>query len=561
MKKQPFVGIARIPKMLARSRSFGKLSFSAAGQSRFLLLFALCVLLGCEPKAVKEASVSLREDDATQIQTVQRPLGPEGSVAVPGTLPAEKAPIIETKSGTTVTAAGTPGSGSGQAEAALRKATDRKEQAKAAADAAKQAASDAKRCAAAGNAPAARAAALEAAEAAWRAGEAAEATATHAQQTVDAARTMENRGTAADLSRQAEVAQRASGHYARSAAQDAATAKAAADAARRADSAKASAEAARGEAQKAVSAQDGAESHAEKARKAAATGNPKEAGAAAEAARRAAEDAADCAKEASGHALEIKGSIAAGDSPSAGIADQAATIREALAEGVKAAQQAEAASTGAAKAAANAQQHAAEAQKPAFDSAEEPSPVLADKKVEEPAAEAQGTPAGQVAGRPQGGVFDIGAVPLVPELVTPRPRPTGIIEAETPVTTRPTRILGAWSQVDGDQDADFVLGGYASSTIVFRVDGILEVRRVFGTESPISMVWRMSCDWSQDGRTLTLGKEENAKTLAASLKGFAISGSGIRSTDAAQSLPLTTTVTRLANGDIRFNGKTYRSNE
>jgi len=135
-----------------------------------------------------------------------------------------------------------------------------------------------------------------------------------------------------------------------------------------------------------------------------------------------------------------------------------------------------------------------------------------------------------------------------------RSKPEGIVRPPEPVQAT-VEIRGRWQQVDGGNRADFLPGGYVNSTLVFRYDGLVEVRRTFGKDEAIQQVWRIGYEWNKARSALTLGDDPKSRPPPESLKGFTVTGAAVEG--AVQALPAALSCSRLDEGRIRIGDKTY----
>ena len=143
-----------------------------------------------------------------------------------------------------------------------------------------------------------------------------------------------------------------------------------------------------------------------------------------------------------------------------------------------------------------------------------------------------------------GGDIDMTKLPKLPKLSPRKTTPKGIITPKAPKATV-VRIKGRWLQVSGSKGADFLPGGYRTSRLVFREDGILEVRRAFDKEGNVSVTWCVGYKWNKDGSMVTIGGDEADRPLKSSLKGFEIEDSDAKALDAVDDLPVILKCTRL----------------
>ncbi|HUT59738.1 MAG TPA: hypothetical protein VNA25_17970, partial [Phycisphaerae bacterium] len=144
-------------------------------------------------------------------------------------------------------------------------------------------------------------------------------------------------------------------------------------------------------------------------------------------------------------------------------------------------------------------------------------------------------------------------VPPPPAPVT-RSKPEGIVRPPELVQAT-VEIWGRWRQVEGGNRADFLPGGYVNSTLVFRYDGLVEVRRSFGKDEVIQQVWRIGYEWNKDRSTLTLGSDPKSRPPPESLKGFAVADATVEG--AVRALPAALSCSRLDEGRIRIGDKVY----
>lgn len=118
-------------------------------------------------------------------------------------------------------------------------------------------------------------------------------------------------------------------------------------------------------------------------------------------------------------------------------------------------------------------------------------------------------------------------------------------------------VVGRWRQVSGDTSPDFLPGGYSSSILAFRVDGMLEVTRTFGKQQLLKLTWCVGYTVDKEKRTISLGRDPNARPSGDSLKGFSLPSAGVRATDAQSKLPLNIRCKRLSQDRMQIGPKLY----
>lgn len=151
-------------------------------------------------------------------------------------------------------------------------------------------------------------------------------------------------------------------------------------------------------------------------------------------------------------------------------------------------------------------------------------------------------------------------IPTVPNLPTTQPRPVGIIRP----TSQPApqaRVLGRWRQSSGGTEADFLCGGYDENVLVFRADGLLEVKRSFGGSDGITLTWRIGYRWNKSQTHLILGEKANERPTPQSLRGFDVAGTKAKVTPPTISLPAEIPCRRLSEQALQIGGKDYRSDK
>ena len=148
----------------------------------------------------------------------------------------------------------------------------------------------------------------------------------------------------------------------------------------------------------------------------------------------------------------------------------------------------------------------------------------------------------------------------IPDLPAPPPadtraRPEGVVRAPKGKPHEPAAVRGRWRQDDDNNRPDFLPGGYESSTLIFRPDGILEVQRAFGENGAILQTWRVGYDWSKDKSVLTLGRDPEFRPPPQSLRGFKVGKAAIRA--ATESFPVALRCSRRKDGSILLDGRAY----
>ena len=116
---------------------------------------------------------------------------------------------------------------------------------------------------------------------------------------------------------------------------------------------------------------------------------------------------------------------------------------------------------------------------------------------------------------------------------------------------------GVYRQVGGDRASDFLPGGYVTGTIDIRADGVLEVTRTYDRAGEVSVTWRVAYEWNEDRTELVLGRDEQGRPPAGTLRGFAIPDAGVRATPASMPFPVTLAYEPLTDGRIRLGAKRY----
>jgi len=456
-----------------------------------------------------------------------------------------------------------------RAEQAAASAEQARAKARSASTAAEQAASKAEQAAAAGDSQQAATAADATTASAAAAKEAATAARQHANQaqqhaqSATAATTAATAGGAKDAATAAEKADSAArsafGHSLL-AAQQAKRAQEAVEMAGKVAVVTAGASQVGGSAKRASTQSKIAKAKAQGAQKAAATGDLKTAGAEAGKAQKAADQAAVDARQANERLGELKktvGSITSDKRSAQGVRDAAGN---ALADARRSADAAQAAALAARKSALNAKQLLQRAEvkakqpKPTTKPGADPTSRPSTRPVPKPLTR----PADKIVLRPKGGDIDMTKLPKLPKLPPRKTTPKGIITPKAPKAAV-VRIKGRWLQVSGSKAADFLPGGYRTSRLVFREDGILQVRRTFDKKGDVSVTWSVGYKWNKDGSMVTIGGDEADRPLKSSLKGFEIEDSGVKALDAADDLPVILKCTRLANGRISLSGRIYKS--
>jgi hypothetical protein len=126
-----------------------------------------------------------------------------------------------------------------------------------------------------------------------------------------------------------------------------------------------------------------------------------------------------------------------------------------------------------------------------------------------------------------------------------------------PEPPSPPEVRGRWRQVEGDTGPDFLPGGYVTSALAFRYDGLLEVRRTFGKDRDFQQTWRVGYEWDKEHKRLTLGRDPKRRPPPESLKGFSLGEGAAPVLAAKQPLPLVLPCERLEKGRLRIGDKVY----
>ena len=437
-----------------------------------------------------------------------------------------------------------------EAESASASAQKHEAQARAAAEKAKEAAAQAAEAAAVGNTEQAGAAAAAAASSAKQARQAANSASDQAGKAAQHAQVADR---AAQADRRAKSASLSASRHAITAAQHAAHADNSVSAARAVAAANQTAARAEEAALAASQARKLAEAHAARAGNAADGGDAEGAQTAAQGAQQAAKGAAQQATQAQGHLAGLRKQIESLPTSKEWELNAIASTGKALAEAQRAADAAEADGLAAARSAAIAKQHAQNAERKRDLAKQMPaSRPATSRPVVKPAPRRGGR-----VGRPGGGPIDFSELPELPKMPSRRSRPKGIVAPTTKPATMSVGVVGRWRQVSGGTGPDFLPGGYRTSVIVFRADGVLEVRRTFDKDGAVSLLWRIGYEWNKDRTKLILGKAPTGRPLPASLKGFVIESAGIRAVTATQPLPVTLDLTRPKDKALRLGMKLY----
>jgi len=149
----------------------------------------------------------------------------------------------------------------------------------------------------------------------------------------------------------------------------------------------------------------------------------------------------------------------------------------------------------------------------------------------------------------------IPSLPPAPPATT-RSKPEGVVRPP-PEPPSPPEVRGRWRQVEGDMGPDFLPGGYVTSVLAFRFDGLLEVRRVFGKERDFQQTWRVGYEWDKEHKRLTLGRDPKRRPPPESLKGFSLGEGAATILAAKEPLPLVLPCERLEKGRLRIGDKVY----
>jgi len=154
------------------------------------------------------------------------------------------------------------------------------------------------------------------------------------------------------------------------------------------------------------------------------------------------------------------------------------------------------------------------------------------------------------------------ALAEIPGLPTPPPadtraRPKGVVQAPKGKPGKPAEVCGRWRQTGQNNNPDFLPGGYESSILVFRPEGILEVQRTFGKDGAILQTWQVGYMWNRKKSVLTLGREPELRPPPQSLKGFEAGDVVVQS--AVRTFPVALPCVRADDGTIRLGKKAYVS--
>jgi hypothetical protein len=153
---------------------------------------------------------------------------------------------------------------------------------------------------------------------------------------------------------------------------------------------------------------------------------------------------------------------------------------------------------------------------------------------------------------PAVGDQDPRALPELPK--PPGASPEGVVEPAKDALPE-VSVVGRWIQRSGSTGPDFLPGGYASSTLRFREDGILEVSRTFGVKGRIRQTWRLSYAWNNDRSKLSLGQDK--KPGSASLGGFSLREFGITVRPPVLELPVVLDCSRSGTDRLEIGKKTF----
>ncbi|MFO8014131.1 MAG: hypothetical protein R6X20_12595 [Phycisphaerae bacterium] len=149
---------------------------------------------------------------------------------------------------------------------------------------------------------------------------------------------------------------------------------------------------------------------------------------------------------------------------------------------------------------------------------------------------------------------EIPGLPAPPPTDT-RDRPKGIVQAPKGEPNKPAEVRGRWRQTGTNNRPDFLPGGYESSILLFRPEGILEVQRTFGKDGAILLTWEVGYKWNKKKSVLTLGEEAEFRPPPPSLKGFNAGEVVIKS--AVRPFPVALPCVRGDDGTIRLGKKVY----
>jgi hypothetical protein len=154
--------------------------------------------------------------------------------------------------------------------------------------------------------------------------------------------------------------------------------------------------------------------------------------------------------------------------------------------------------------------------------------------------------------------IEIPSMPLPPKIVS---LPKGfldvenIVEDET-INEHVATIKGSWLQVSGGNKADFLPGGYLTNVLTFKSRDILQIRRTFGKEEVIKIVWRLKYRQNKENTEFVIESDGKQELLKRSHRGIKELGVDVEA--ARQSIPATFQYELLKDGRIIINDKIYQ---
>ncbi len=150
-------------------------------------------------------------------------------------------------------------------------------------------------------------------------------------------------------------------------------------------------------------------------------------------------------------------------------------------------------------------------------------------------------------------IQDIPSIPTPPATLE---LPKGVLAPKTDMSKISVSVMGRWKQIKGSNDADFYPGRYNENLLIFRADNILEVKRSFGKNKSLLLIWRISYRWNKDKKILLLGSDPKVKPPTGTLKGFSLGD--IVVTGAKLAIPIKIHYRYLDNKTIQIGTKIYR---
>lgn len=157
--------------------------------------------------------------------------------------------------------------------------------------------------------------------------------------------------------------------------------------------------------------------------------------------------------------------------------------------------------------------------------------------------------------RKQAPVGVIPSLPVSPKIVR---NPIGGFELPDLPEEPIKESTGKWTQIEGGSGADFLPGNYSTSEFDFKVNGVLEVKRTFGINNEIILMWRVGYEFNDKKNALILGKNPKKKPLPSSLTGFSMAESNISAQAANISFPATIDFVQIDENRIKIGSKVYR---